>query len=422
MYNELEAYISCGAYPFHMPGHKRNANFFPPNLFQLDVTELPETDVLSAPGGMIRDLQEKISRFYGSDESFLLVNGSSAGVSAAVCAVTSGKQSRIFVPRNAHASAVNGLVLSGATPIWFLPEFTTDGLAGRVSPQNFDDMPYGAAALIVSPTYEGFVSDIAAIAAKVHARGGVLIVDEAHGAHFAFHDYFPAHALACGADIVVNSFHKTLPMLSGCAVLHVKGGRVDVPRLRFFINAMQTTSPSFAMMAQCDFALEKLWAEPDLFDKYVERLETARQEFGQNIVKNDDPGKLLFNGVIAADDIAFEMTTDRHTLAMTSVADTDEGFARLSRAVQNTSPPPKGDNTIAPVLPEIAMSPREAIMRNYENIPSEQAIGRISAEVIVEYPPGIACLVPGERITKKISNPTLRVVRERTSTKKIVAV
>ncbi|MCL2355698.1 MAG: aminotransferase class I/II-fold pyridoxal phosphate-dependent enzyme [Defluviitaleaceae bacterium] len=485
MYKELEALISRGAYPFHMPGHKRNPAFFPPDLFRFDVTELPETDVLSAPAGMIKNLQQRVADFYGADESFLLTNGSSAGVAAAICATGSANAdtgfspASVFLPRNAHVSAVNGLVLSGAMPTWFMPEIFREGicadLAGGVSPKNFDNMPRGATALVVSPTYEGFVSDIATIAQKVHERDGILIVDEAHGAHFAFHDFFPTHALACGADIVINSFHKTLPMLSGCAVVHVKGRRADVSRLRFFINAMQTTSPSFLMMAQCDFAFEKLRAEPEWFEEYVRRLRRVRKEFrqaaasgrfsrasiceraifhslGTHGIFDIDESKLLFHTnanaaeiseILARDGgVQFEMAAGNHLLAMTSPADTEEGFSRLQKALAGTeneaAPPESGfagnsenrqgrtiadsrdrsersqNRTLAAPFdapPEIIMSPREAMMLPSEEVPAEAAIGRISAEIIAEYPPGIALLVPGEKIKQPAGRKTVRVVK-----------
>ncbi|MCL1845668.1 MAG: hypothetical protein FWF77_07175 [Defluviitaleaceae bacterium] len=414
MYKELKTLLRRNAHPFHMPGHKRNADFFPPDLFRFDLTELPKTDVLSAPTGMIRLLQEKIAWFYGADESFLLVNGSSAGIVAAICA-TAGEKTPVFVPRNAHVSAYNGLVFSGASPTYYLPKITDEVLIGGVSPEIFDDMPRGAVALVVSPTYEGFVSDIAAIAEKVHARDGVLIVDEAHGAHFAFHEYFPTHAVALGADIVINSFHKTLPMMSPCAVLHVRSKRVDTSRVRFFLNAMQTTSPSFAMMAQCDFALEKLWTNPECFKKYAGILVNVRWNVRRQLVETDDIGKFLFSGVIKSRDVVFEMVTRRHTLAVSSVADTLEGLIAMAFAARKKLRPPSPLKRMPRfLLPEVAMSPREAMAHPSEEIPREHAIDRISAELITKYPPGIAILAPGEKIIKKaqIPKPTVRVVVE----------
>lgn len=436
MHNEISDYLRRGIYPFHMPGHKGRADFFPPDFFACDLTELAATDILSAPTGIIKNFLEKISGFFCAEKSFFLTNGASAGIIAAINAVCDEK-TPIFVPRNAHVSVYNALVFCGARPIYYFPEITADGLAGGVSSENFAEIPRGAVVFVVSPTYEGFVSDIGAIAETVHSRGGVLIVDEAHGAHFAFHEFFPTHALKLGADIVVNSLHKTLPAVSGCAVLHAKGGRVDLSRLQFFANAAQTTSPSFALMAACDFMLEKLWHEPRLFEKYVARIVKFRREFrsggfelsgrervGENAIFDIDEGKLLFSAnahnaeeiseIFAREyGVQFEMAKGRHLLAMTSVADTDEGFERLARPWGRTFfekkvlPQTPAQKNFA--IPEMVLTPREAMQSEAEEVAREAAVGRIAAELIADYPPGIAQIAPGERIGK-VSKPYVRVV------------
>ena len=261
MYRHLQEYLSKGVYPFHMPGHKRNPVFFPVELTGMDLTEIPGMDILRDATGIIRDLQCKIADFYGADESFILVNGSSAGIVAAICAACN-EGDKLYAARNGHVSMFNGMALSGALPIYISPKVAETGtlgitgLAGGIDPSQLDNMEEGAAVIVVSPTYEGFVSDIKAIAEKVHSCGGMLIVDEAHGAHFPFHSAFPDSALNMGADIVVQSFHKTLPVLGQLAVLHVKGQRVDTGRLKFYLQAMQTTSPSYMLMAQLDYVLE----------------------------------------------------------------------------------------------------------------------------------------------------------------------
>ncbi|MCL2225617.1 MAG: aminotransferase class I/II-fold pyridoxal phosphate-dependent enzyme [Defluviitaleaceae bacterium] len=447
MHKEIEDYLTRGLYPFHMPGHKRNAKFFPTHSNMLDLTEIPCMDVLSSPRGIIKNFQKKIAEFFFAEESFFLVNGSSSGIIAALCAVFSDAEKKrpLFAARNSHVSFYNGLVFCGAKPTYFMPEITADGLAGGVSPKPFDDIPQGAVVFLVSPTYEGFVSDIAAIAQKVHAANGILIVDEAHGAHFPFHERFPKSAMQLGADISINSLHKTLPAISGCAVLHANSARVDLSRLKFFINAMQTTSPSYMLMASCDFMLEKLWREPHLFEEYVTRLDNFRQELsgetgtlrligreriGENAIFDMDDGKLLFASNTCADSaeeiaeifaqkykLQFEMAKGNHLLAMTSVADTAEGFARLNTAAREYGATcrtacTKPATAPSPTLPEIILTPRQAAQSQTETIPAGHATGRISAEIIADYPPGIAKIVPGERITDVIEKPYVRVVKE----------
>jgi len=472
MYKQILDYLSKDIYPFHMPGHKRNPAFIPPNLLDLDLTEIPGMDVLSAPTGIIRNLQDEIAKFYGADHSFLLVNGSSAGLIAAICA-SCVDGAPLVVPRNAHTSVYNAMAMSGAVPHYIMPEMTSDGLAGGISPSAFDDMPWGAAALVVSPTYEGFVSDIAAIAEKVHSRGGILIVDEAHGAHFAFHGAFPSSALSLGADIVVHSLHKTLPAPSQCALLHVKGTypeggvcqrqraawpvseandegrRIDINRAKFLINAVQTSSPSYILMSVCDFMLRLLWRQPNFFEDYLHRLEkmkvllpceksfaamrlSGRERVGKNSIFDIDPGKLLFSVYLdtAAEDIAqmmahdykvqMEMAAGRHILAMTSVADTDEGFDRLKAAVSGVnaryaSSICQFSNVSTPsyIIPEVVIPPRNAMAMPSKEISWEDAVGQISAQLIAKYPPGIALIAPGERILPGIpkQSETIRVIK-----------
>ncbi|MCL2047198.1 MAG: aminotransferase class I/II-fold pyridoxal phosphate-dependent enzyme [Defluviitaleaceae bacterium] len=441
MYEKTRAYLAKNIYPFHMPGHKRNAEFFPPDMHTLDLTEISGMDTLSAPSGIIKEFSDKIAKIYGAKESFFLTNGSSAGIVAAICAVCD-ENTIVYAPRNAHVSFYNGLAFSGAMPYYVYDE------------NAFDTMPRGAVAFVVSPTYEGFVYDIEAIAKKVHAKDGILIVDEAHGAHFVFHDYFPKTALQQGADIVINSLHKTLPAISGCAVLHTSRefGRSAVSpkatphdplsRLRFFINAMQTTSPSYMLMSACDYMLDKL--TPALFEGYVRRLKRMRGVIGGfgDCKTSADPSKFFFRvrpphtaeqvAEIARRDykIEFEMAMGQNLLAMTSVADTDEGFLRLERAVcgllsprqgsvlenldtalgNGVTPPNQMDNTILRHKPDIVMSPREALQHKTEWVTSDTAIGRISAELYALYPPGHALIVPGERIHLKVPKEYVQVI------------
>jgi len=435
MYKQILDYLAKDIYPFHMPGHKRNPQFTPPNLQDLDMTEIPGMDVLSSPTGIIHELQQEIANFYGADYSFILVNGSSAGILAAVCATCSDGDT-LVVPRNAHASVYNAMVMSGAVPKYVMPEITADGLAGGLNPSAFDDMPHRASALVVSPTYEGFVSDIAAIAKSVHSKGGILIVDEAHGAHLQFRKEFPMSALSQGADIVIQSLHKTLPAPSQCAILHVKLNSIctplDINRIKFLINAVQTSSPSYILMSVCDYMLRKLWHQPKFFKDYFQRLEKIRGylpgaesltalrlsgmgRVGQNAIYDIDPGKLLLtthtamSGAAIAEIMAkeykvqMEMATERHILAMTSVADTDEGFYRLKAAIdglnyklatictESVLPPPF-------IMPEIIFPPRQAINMPSREVSWEDASGQVSAQLVAKYPPGIALIAPGERI------------------------
>jgi len=291
--------------------------------------------------------------------------------------------------------------------------------------------------LVVSPTYEGFVSDIAAIADKVHSRKGILIVDEAHGAHFAFSNAFPVSAISLGADIVIQSLHKTLPAPSQCALLHISNYHntsLDIFRTKFLINAVQTSSPSYILMSVCDYMLRLLWEDPNFFKRYIAKLEevramfpdatstaalrlSARERVGNNAIFDVDTGKLLFtlHTSIDAKKIAeimankyrvqMEMAEGRHILAMTSVADTDEGFARLKAAVDGVNaqfaPLHCGlalESSVPFAIPKVVISPRKAISLPSKEVLWEDATGQVSAQLIAKYPPGIAIVAPGELI------------------------
>jgi len=434
--------------------------FFPDSLADMDLTEIPGMDNLRAPAGIIEYLQCRIAEFYGADESYILVNGSTAGITAAICAV-SEEGSKLYAARNGHVSMYGGMALSGAVPVYIMPELTPDGIVGGIMPEALDIMEEGTAVIVVSPTYEGFVSDIKSIAETVHNRGGILIIDEAHGAHFPFHSAFPDSALMLGADIVVQSFHKTLPVLGQLAVLHVKGPRVDTARLRFYLHTMQTTSPSYMLMAQLDYALNMLWRRPELYDMYIHRLNALRKALspgetqpielasaellGRYSIHDIDRGKLLFrlnineraadvSGILADEyRLQFEMAAGRHLLAMTTVADTDEGMQRLWAAVgalnikfcgqtalRTGNPVVTASHSNNPMscysaIPELVIPPRQATRKATEIVSWANCAGRISGEVIAAYPPGIALVAPGERIPSGLPKlaSQIRVIKER---------
>jgi len=429
LYEELAVYLRQGRYPFHMPGHKGNPAFLPPEaLIQLDVTELENTDNLHGPRGCIAETQRRIAALYGADQSFLLVNGSTAGIVAAIGAVCEDGD-MLAVARNCHRAVFSGMVWSGAIPVYFMPE------NGQVSPRAAADVldrcPQAKAMVMTSPTYEGIVSDIKAIADIAHSRDCVLIVDEAHGAHFPFHEIFPQSALLQGADIVIHSFHKTLPAFSQSAVVHVKGKRVDVKRLSQCLTCVQTSSPSYMIMAATDYMLDMLWENSDYFEKYVEKLLALRKALKGWLMEipGADIGKLVLavsNGRELANEygLAFEMVTDRYTLAMTSVADTLEGFNKLEDALDSKLA--KGTVLLEKewglshlqanaaglqclrqgwkelTLPKVVISPREAMTKKTRTARLADSMGEVSGSFLMPYPPGIPVLVPGELVTESL--------------------
>ncbi|MCD8023722.1 MAG: hypothetical protein LUF30_12375, partial [Lachnospiraceae bacterium] len=285
----LNDYTSSDAYPLHMPGHKRQISHFS-DPFAIDITEIEGFDNLHHAEGILLEAQKRASKLYGADETWYLVNGSTCGILAAVSASVR-RGGRILMARNCHKAAYHAAFLNGLQVTWLYPEIDMGtGICGSISPGQVrealealrqgdaPDTSQPLAVLLTSPTYVGVVSDIRAIAQEVHRAGGILIVDEAHGAHFAMHPYFPESALSCGADIVINSLHKTMPSLTQTALLHVKGSRADRERLRKYLDIYQSSSPSYVLMAGMDECVRMMETQGrKLFDAFVVRLETLRE-------------------------------------------------------------------------------------------------------------------------------------------------
>ncbi|MCR5452322.1 MAG: aminotransferase class I/II-fold pyridoxal phosphate-dependent enzyme, partial [Lachnospiraceae bacterium] len=253
LYEKLTEYTNSSAYPFHMPGHKRNEKYQMAEPVGMDITEITGFDNLHHPEEIIKKEQEFAARIHGAKESFFLVNGSTCGILAAVSAAVP-KGGRLLVCRNAHKSVYNAAYLRQLELSYLRQERTKIGLETAVCPQEVERALAARetdAVLITSPTYEGMVADVEKIAHLVHEKGLPLIVDEAHGAHFGFHPFFPESALQKGADLVIQSVHKTLPSLTQTAILHVgkEAGRyIDLAKVRQFLSIYQTSSPSYVLM------------------------------------------------------------------------------------------------------------------------------------------------------------------------------
>ncbi len=210
---KLQSYTESDCYPFHMPGHKRG-NLELPNPYSIDITEIEGFDNLHHPEGILQDAQSRAAEAFGANETFYLINGSTSGILSAISAALPRKGT-LLMSRNSHKSAYHAAYLMELETIYLLPMAAKFGISGSIPPvfveQALNDFPQINGVFITSPTYDGIVSDIQAIADLVHARNLPLIVDEAHGAHFTFSDRFPRPALKCGADIVIQSLDKTLP-------------------------------------------------------------------------------------------------------------------------------------------------------------------------------------------------------------------
>lgn len=422
-----------------MPGHKGNPRFagaFLTDALSFDLTEVDGLDNLHHPQGLIAESQKKAARLFGAEESFFLVNGATSGIIAALCSVGSADPAGdILAARNSHRSFYSGLVFSGARASYLYPPTTKEGFPGGILPQDVEEALYSnksiSAVYITSPTYEGFASDLKAISAIVHKHDKLLIVDEAHGTHFVFHPDFPDSALESGADIVIQSLHKTLPALTQSAILHVQGNRADRARLKEALSMLQTSSPSYILMASMSRCVDLLSEEADdLFQNYCRQLADFRGDFsgsgkirllggelaGQYGIKAADPGKLIFltesgfTGKELSDRlrdcrIQVEMHGSSHILAMTSICDTAPGFERLKNGLQEIA---AGLRDAVPIsrterrlqFPALPVMPiRQASFSEKKSVPLTESGNCVAGEFIIPYPPGIPLVVPGEMIT-----------------------
>ena len=428
----LRQYGNSDILPMHMPGHKRK-NGYMGGIAKFDVTETTALDDLHHPTGIIKEAMEETAALCGSDESFILVNGSSCGILSAITAVCDHHDT-ILLPRNCHKSALNAVTILGLRPLWVEPpKISPLHIDGSISPKNVKNMlehhPETKAVFIVSPTYEGVVSDIRAIADIVHKHHAVLIVDAAHGGHFRFCEAFPADALSEGADIVVESLHKTLPALTQTAMLHVKSDSADKDRLRFALQCYQSSSPSHLLIASAVECLRLMEQQGTvLFPPYLKALAEVRATIEglaeTCLFKNNehifgyDTSKLVFgfNGYSGGDlrqkllhdfHIEIEMSTAAYVLALTSVYDNAEDLFRFASSVTHLRrelPLRKKAS-----FPEIKlekrkqmMLPTDAFKAKKEMLPLKESKGYVSAETLYLYPPGSPLLVAGELIDEKI--------------------
>ena len=465
MLGKLEAYSKENIVPMHMPGAKRNSELIGrymddmPAPYDIDITEIDGFDNMHNADGMIKKAFEKTAVLYGADESLFLVNGSTAGNMAAICGVTD-KGDSIIVARNCHISVYNAIILNELDANYVYPQYDDEyGYYKGISLREIKDTVEKnesmgkdiKAVVITSPTYEGNVSDIKNIAAYLHEHNIPLIVDEAHGAHFKFSCEFPQTAVEQGADIVINSVHKTLPSLTQTAVMHINYGYVNVSKVKRYWNIYQSTSPSYILMGSIDRCMSIIEKDGEyLFENYISKLKILRNKLGQlkniklidsddisKIVIGCDNAKILYDILLNEYGIQLEMSSLKYAIAMTSIFDSAEYYDRFYNALceidrrynanninnsannnqnyverynifNNTSSIKKVN--IADFKNEALMSIAKALNEGDKNgydkimMNDSSLYGRISAKMVYVYPPGIPILCPGEIISENVVN------------------
>lgn len=444
IYNCLKELRDCPDYPFHMPGHKRNTDLFSmDNPYGLDITEIDGFDNLHDAKDLIKGAMNRAAEIYQSEETHFLVNGSTSGILSGIMGATR-EGDRILMMRNCHKSVYNAVFLNRLDACYLYPEMIPEyGICSRVTAEqvndtikNMDSLP--KLIVLVSPTYEGILSDIKGIVRLAHSLKIPVLVDEAHGAHFGFHPAFPVSSIQAGADIVIQSLHKTMPCFTQTALIHLQGERVDRERIRQYLSMLQTSSPSYLFMASIDDCIELVETKgAALFSSYAERLskfykqmETlqslrvmgAKEERYRNpdirdiskILINTGMTKLngnLLNNFLKKEyHLQMEMVCENQVLAMTSVGDTDEGMKRLADALilidQSLEEKQKEEVLKEPSFLLCPVKRNMGIWQAFEREKNwtllEDAEGKTAGSYVYPYPPGIPVLIPGEVVNETI--------------------
>lgn len=433
LFKQLENLAKSDDLAMHMPGHKRNAQlagYLQRLSAELDVTEIHGFDELHHPTGVLKEVMTRAEKLWRSDHTYLLINGSTcgilAGIHSSIC-----RGDRVLVARACHKSVYNGLALLDAK-VSYLTQTVTD--AGYCLPVDVAQVqaqlqthPDIKLVIVTSPTYEGYLADVEAIAALCHAQNVPLMVDEAHGAHLDFSDYFEGSAVGAGADLVVQSLHKTLPSLTQTAVAHCNGNLLSPRKFAESLAIFETSSPSYLLLASIEGCIDLLTQKKDaLFEDWKRNLQafysqcTALKHL-QVVLPSEarDPSKILIDTskanlhatalkTILREEfrIELEMAYGDYALAMTAMGDTIADLDRLMQALlqidSRLQTAQKNQVTYQFDLPEFSYSASKARELPTQIVPVQQAIGQISAGYLWAYPPGVPLVVAGERIDTKM--------------------
>lgn len=443
LYEALERVRDGGLVPFDVPGHKRGkgnrelTEFLGERCLSVDVNSMKPLDNLCHPTGVLEEAEALAAQAFGAAHAFFMVGGTTSSVQAMILShVKAGE--RIILPRNVHQSAINALVLCGAVPVYINPQ--TDkkiGIALGISVADVKraiaEHPEAKAILVNNPTYYGICSDLKQITRLAHAQGMKVLVDEAHGTHFYFGKDMPVSAMAAGADMAAVSMHKSGGSLTQSSIL-LCGEHVNAHYVRQIINLTQTTSASYLLLSSLDISRRNLALRgEELFEKVKRFSQYAREEinklgdyyaYGRELCNGDsvfdfDSTKLSVNtralglaGIEVYDilreeyDIQVEFGDLGNLLAYISLGDKNKHIERLISALGEIRRLYKRPVREMPeseyISPDVVLSPQAAFYGDKQSLPLAQCAGRICAEFVMCYPPGIPILGPGERVTGEI--------------------
>ena len=415
--------------PFTTPGHKR-APHLADDLLRLDLPLSAGADDLHLRRDVLGRAERLAAELWGADYCRFCLNGSTQGNEALALALGAPGQ-RVVVSRSLHASVLAGLVLSGLEPVWVRPDVDAEtGLALRIPAERVGEAlaaaPDARGVFLVEPNFVGMLSDLLAISELCRTADLPLVVDQAWGAHLGFHPELPPHALAVGADALVTSAHKTLAAFTQGAYLLARAGRLDLARLGESFDLLHTTSPSAAILASLDRARRLMAVDGRAL---LERTLRLAREFrervagveGLVVLATDDPTKLVLalpgtgadglevDADLFGEGIRIELANRDTLVPLLTIGDTEETVERLAdallRSLERRRGEPRaasGASAVWSVAPEIASSPRTAFFAPRETVPAAAAVGRVAAETVAPYPPGIPAIAPGEVVTRAL--------------------
>ncbi|MEH7436067.1 aminotransferase class I/II-fold pyridoxal phosphate-dependent enzyme [Neobacillus drentensis] len=432
---------------FHIPGHKKGAGMDPEfrqfigdNALSIDLINIGPLDDLHSPKGMIKKAQELAAEAFGADHTFFSVQGTSGAIISMVMAVC-GPGEKIIVPRNVHKSIMSAIVFSGSIPVFIHPEIDRElGISHGITPESVEralqQHPDAKGVLVINPTYFGISGDLKKIVEITHSYNIPVLVDEAHGVHIHFHDELPLSAMQAGADIAATSVHKLGGSMTQSSILNVREGLVSAKHVQSILSMLTTTSTSYLLLASLDTARKQLATKgKELIDRTIKLAQSTRKKIneidhircigeeilGSNATFDYDPTKLIISvkdlGLTGYDvekwlrekhNIEVELSDLYNILCIITLGDTEVETNLLVKAMKELAEecehrPTKIEpvEVLLPEIPVLALTPRDAFYAETEVIPFEESEGRIIAEFVMVYPPGIPIFIPGEIITKE---------------------
>ncbi|GHT37931.1 lysine decarboxylase [Endomicrobiia bacterium] len=447
LFDTLLSHAKRDVVSFHCPGHKNGRSvdkelkdYTGENIFKFDLTVFDEVDSLHDPVGPINKAQELMAQAYGVEHSLFLVNGTSVGNIAMFLAACNAEDS-IIISRNSHKSIMAGIIMSGVWPIWIQPKI--DQNLDLVFNATYDQIkdaldryPETKAVFITSPTYNGVVTELDKIVDMCHRRRKIVLVDEAHGSHLHFNKQFPESAVDAGADLCVQSTHKTLSAMSQGSVLHFNSKLIDFNRVKKIVSMLQTTSPNYLTLATLDLARRQAFLHgEENFDRVIKIAEWGRSYTNDNIYSMKcftrqeirklgfdlDVTKLTVNvtktglsgyeieSILAKEyNVQLDYADLFNLVAIMGEGSNKSDVETFVKALENISKKYHGKQKnwilrIPSLATEMVMRPRDVFLsNNTKKVSLKKAIGHVAAQTLTPYPPGIPVVIPGERITSEI--------------------